>query len=96
MPINVIDSIHLFSDEFDSSSVFGVAKNKSEACLFLIDMAKLKPVSVGYTNSFECIRLFTNDTYSVSISGKSFVKVLKAQDGGWLVEDKLPKKQQNL
>ena len=59
-------------------------------------MVKLKIISIGFVNAFDHIIVNSNDTYAVSISGKTFIKYLRAQDGLWTVEEKLPKKLQNI
>ena len=96
LPVNLISSIDLLPDEFDSSIIYGTAKSKNEACLFLIDMMKLKIISIGFVTTFDHIIVNSNDTYAVSISGKNFIKYLRAQDGLWAMEEKLPKRLQNI
>lgn len=59
-------------------------------------MMKLKLISIGYSNAFDSMKICSNDTSAISISGKGFLKVLRAQDGSWVAEEKLHKKLQNL
>lgn len=39
-------------DEYDNSLVYGAAKSKENACVFLVDMIKLKIMAIGFLPLF--------------------------------------------
>ena len=77
--------------------VFIIAKNKqSEANISLIDISKPRMICHGFVGPLECARVCSLETFEISVSGKSFLRRLRSQDGVWHVEDKLPKKLSNM
>jgi hypothetical protein len=83
-------------DEYDNNLVYGSAKSKESACVFLADFSKGKVLGTGYMPLFEDIKVDGRENMTLSICGNNgscnFVKSLKYGNGGWEVEDTFYKK----
>ena len=49
--------MELLTDEYDNNIIYGGAKNKDTACIFLADFSKSKILALGFMNSYEDIKL---------------------------------------
>ena len=74
-------------DEYDNNIVYGGARNKEGACIFMADFGKNKISAIGYMNSYEDIRIDHRDNLTLSVcthSGASnIVKILRFISGQW-------------
>ena len=58
-PSNLVESVYLLVDEFDSHLVFGYAKAGGDTCIFLVDFNKMKVVAIGFVPAFNDIKVNT-------------------------------------
>ena len=87
----------MFADDFDLHNVFVVTKNKNgDSCISLVDLGRNKLVSHGFIGPLMSVEVCSLTTFEIGISGKGFLRRLKAQDGVWTVEERIPKKLQNM
>ncbi len=58
-PSNIVGSVELLVDEFDSHLVYGYARAGNDTCIFLVDFNKMKVVSLGFVPAFNDIKVNT-------------------------------------
>lgn len=85
MPLDVVENVQLLTDEYESTIVYVVTKNKNDACVTLIDMLRQRVISHGFLSDFNEIITCSEETYQISLCGKGYVRRLKAVDSTWMV-----------
>lgn len=85
-------------DEYDSSLVYGAAKGKETACVFLVDMSKLKLMAIGFLPVFADFKIDGRENMTVSVCGSSphnYIKSLRYGLNQWEVNEQAYKRIQD-
>jgi len=86
-------------DEYDNGILYGGARNKEGACIFMADFGKNKISAIGYMNSYEDIKVDQRDNLSLSVcthnGANNIVKSLRYALGQWEITEEPYKKIQN-
>lgn len=56
----------------------------------------MKVIAQGFVNEFVHAKVCSEEGYEISILSKNSLKRLKANDGGWVVEERMAKKIGNM
>lgn len=81
-----IETLDLLADEYDSNLVYGAAKGKETACVFLVDMGKLKLMAIGFLPVFADFKIDGRENMTVSVCGSSphnYIKSLRYGLNQW-------------
>lgn len=92
-----VDSLELLTDEYDSNLVYGAAKNRDSACVFLADMGRLKVMAIGFLPAFSDFKMDGRDNMAVSVCGcgpHNYIKSLRYGMNQWEVHEQAYKRVQ--
>jgi hypothetical protein len=93
-----VESLQLLVDEYDSSLVYGAAKGKDTACVFLVDMSKQKLMAIGFLSNFADFKIDGRENMTVSVCGSgphNYIKCLRYGLGQWEVYEQAYKRVQD-
>jgi hypothetical protein len=94
-----VEKVELLVDEYDNNVVYGGAKSKEAACIFVADFTKGKLLAVGYLSSYEDIRVDFRENITLSVccnnGSHNYLKSLRYASGQWEIKEEVYKKIQN-
>ena len=86
-----IQSIDLLIDDYDNNIVYGGAKSKEGACIFLADINKGKILALGFMTSFEDLKIDSRDNLCISAcchnGNNNLIRHLHYGSGHWEVTE---------